>query len=145
MTRNLARVLIDLARMLIASAVFVGIVSAAASPAAAAMRRRHTHLIRSTPAENETLKVTPKEIRLTFEGKIDLTVSAVTLSHAGGSAVDIGKLTVVDSGDDAILVAPIGRSLMPGDYNVTWKTASKHGHNAKGKFRFTLRAASKVG
>jgi methionine-rich copper-binding protein CopC len=103
--------------------------------------RRHTHLIKSVPAANDSLRVAPKDLRFTFEGKIDITVSSVKVTTAAGAAVPIGKLSVLDSGDDAILVAPSLKPLTPGSYNVAWATASMHGHDAKGKFRFTIRPA----
>ena len=117
-----------------------GAVSSSARPVAGAPLPRHVHLAKSDPSANDTT-VAPKAVRLWFSEKVELKVTTVKLASAAGSAVALGRLSRSDTDTDAPVVATISQALVPGGYTVSWSTASKDGHAAKGTIDFVVKAA----
>jgi methionine-rich copper-binding protein CopC len=103
--------------------------------------RRHTHLVKSAPASNDTLAKSPGAIRLWFTEPVELAVTTVKLADGAGGLVALGPLARPDTGQAAPVVAPVKRPLPPGNYVVTWSTAAKDGHPASGTFGFVVKAA----
>ena len=101
---------------------------------------RHVHLSKSDPYANDTT-ASPTSVRLWFSEKVELKVTTVKLASAAGSSVALGKLSRSDAETDAPVVAPISRALAPGGYTVSWSTASKDGHAAKGTIDFVVKGA----
>ena len=101
---------------------------------------RHVHLAKSDPSANDTT-ASPKAVRLWFSEKVELKVTTVRLASAAGSSIALGKLSRSDTVTDAPVVATISRVLAPGFYTVSWSTASKDGHAAKGTIDFVVKAA----
>ena len=115
---------------------FVG--TAAASSVVSA---RHTHLVKSEPAADDTLSTSPRAIRLWFSEQVELPVTTVKLEGAGGARVALGTLARPDTGQAAPVSATLNAPLAAGSYVVTWSTAAKDGHPASGTFSFVVKAA----
>ena len=103
--------------------------------------RRHTHLVKSEPAGNDTLASPPRAVRLWFTEKVELAVTTVKLANAAGVPVAIAPVARPDTGQAAPVVALVKAPLAAGSYVVTWSTAALDGHPAKGTFGFVVKAA----
>ncbi len=103
--------------------------------------RRHTHLVKSEPAGDDTLAKSPRAIRLWFSEQVELPVTTVKLTSAGGARVALAPLARPDTGQAAPVTAMLNAPLAAGSYDVTWSTAAKDGHPASGKFSFVVKAA----
>lgn len=103
--------------------------------------RRHTHLIKSEPATNDTLAKSPGAIRLWFTEQVELAVTTVKLADAAGRPIALNPLVRPDTGQAAPVVAAVKKPLAPGGYVVTWRTAARDGHPANGAFGFVVKAA----
>jgi methionine-rich copper-binding protein CopC len=57
---------------------------------AASLAAAHAMLVRSSPAAGAVLKQAPKEIRLTFNEKLEPRFSSITLTRIDGEAVETG-------------------------------------------------------
>ena len=101
--------------------------------------RFHIKLLKSSPAEGETVVNGPAAIKLWFSEAVELPVSSVKLTGPMGEPVVLAKLTLSDTAN-APLVAAITKPLTDGGYKVTWTAASKDGHPATGAVTFTVRA-----
>ena len=111
------------------------------SPTSAVGERRHVHLIRSEPADNDTLTKSPSAIRLWFSEQVELPVTTLKLAGTTGTGVALSTLARPDTGQAAPVTAGIKAPLAPGSYVVTWSTAAKDGHPEKGTFSFVVKAA----
>ncbi len=100
--------------------------------------RRHTRLTKSSPAKDTVLVASPPSIDLWFSEPVELGASRIRLS-AGERAIALGSVTRDDKVKDAPLSAKLAAPLAPGEYTVSWSTASRDGHVVKGTFAFTLR------
>jgi methionine-rich copper-binding protein CopC len=103
--------------------------------------RRHAHLVRSEPADNDTLVKSPGAIRLWFSEKVELPVTTVKLADASGTRIGLATLARPDTGKAAPVTAKLKMPLAAGSYVVTWRTAAKDGHAADGKINFVVKAA----
>jgi hypothetical protein len=103
--------------------------------------RRHTHLIKSEPASNDTLASSPRAVRLWFTEQVELAVTTVKLAGAAGAPIALAPVARPDAGQDAPVVALLKTPLAAGAYVVTWSTAALDGHPAKGTFGFVVKAA----
>jgi methionine-rich copper-binding protein CopC len=101
--------------------------------------RRHVHLKKSSPAENEALAASPKTISLWFSEKVDLKVTSVKLADAKGVAASLGALKR-DTTAEAPVVAEVTKPLAPGSYTINWSVAGEDGHPQKGAVKFTVKA-----
>lgn len=102
--------------------------------------RRHVHLEKSSPADNETLAAAPKAISLWFSEKVDLKVTSVKLVDAKGAAAALGALRR-DTTAKAPVVADVTKPLAAGSYTISWSAAALDGHPEKGTIRFVVKAA----
>jgi methionine-rich copper-binding protein CopC len=105
------------------------------------VQRRHTHLIKSEPAGDDTLATSPRAIRLWFSEQVELPVTTVKLAGAGGARVALATLARPDTGEAAPVSAMLKAPLSAGSYVVTWSTAAKDGHPSNGTFNFVVKAA----
>lgn len=104
------------------------------SPAAA---HAHGALRRAVPASNARLTAAPRELRLTFNERVELAVARVTLAGPGGAPVALSPLAAAP--DSAhVVVAAIRGGLAAGAYTVTWQVAGRDGHPVRGRYTFTL-------
>ncbi len=106
---------------------------------AAAPAPRHTKLLKSEPAANDTLTAPPKQIALVFSERIDLKVSRFKLAGAKGGGVTLGTATVDAAKKGAPIVIPVTGAMGPGSYTVNWSVASDDGHAVKGAFGFVVK------
>jgi methionine-rich copper-binding protein CopC len=127
------------ARVALACFCFLAII-AARSDGHAADVRRHAHLVKSEPANNDTLARSPVAIRLWFSEQVELVVTTVKLTDGGGGTIALSPLTRPDTGESAPVLAALRKPLAPGNYTVTWKTAAKDGHASNGTFVFSMKA-----
>lgn len=96
----------------------------------------HGALKRSDPAENATLVVAPRIIRLTFTEPAELAVGRIELTGPDGRGV---ALSAVRHGDSAtMLVADIEGPLLAGRYLVAWQVAGRDGHPVRGTYGFLI-------
>ena len=115
-------------------------VATRATPSLGAMGRLlHTHLVKSEPAANDTFASAPRVVRLWFSEKVELAVTSVKLSNAAGATLVLGPLVRPDTGEFAPIVTNVAKPLAAGTYTVTWSTAAKDGHPAKGTYPFVVR------
>jgi methionine-rich copper-binding protein CopC len=111
----------------------LGLAAMAAAPAMAF----HNHLEKSTPAENETVATSPKEIRLWFAEKIDPKFSSITLMKADSTKIEIAKAHGTD--DPKSIAAEVTTTLASGRYLIRWRTAGDDGHAVRGTFGFAVK------
>jgi len=114
-----------------------------AEPAAATLStraeglRRHAKLLKSNPAANDTLTVSPAAIRLWFSEPVTLGLSRIKLVGSRGTIVT-GTATHLRGGDAASLEETVRAPLPVGTYTVQWIVASPDGHALRGSYTFTV-------
>ena len=96
----------------------------------------HNHLTKSTPAANEKVATSPAVIRLWFAEKPVPAFTTISLLKPDSSKVEIGKTKATD--DSLSVSAEVSKTLAPGSYTVTWRTAGDDGHAIRGKYGFTV-------
>ncbi len=102
-------------------------------------RALHLRLEKSEPTKGAVLATPPTAIRLWYSLPPEMSVTAVKLATADGTAISLSKPTRGAGAKDPVVV-DIRHPLAPGDYVVSWKTSSKDGHPISGDFRFTVKA-----
>lgn len=97
----------------------------------------HGALRRAVPASNARLSAAPRELRLTFTERVELSVARITLTSADGAAVTLAPLAAArDSAN--VIVTTITGSLAPGAYTVAWQIAGRDGHPVRGRYTFRI-------
>ena len=97
----------------------------------------HAQLLKAVPAVGGAVTASPKEIRLKFSEGVEPHFSGLALAAASGEAIATGK-PAVDPADDSTLIVPIGQTLRPGVYKVSWHAVSVDTHHTQGSFEFTV-------
>jgi methionine-rich copper-binding protein CopC len=105
----------------IAALAALGAISAAAAPVALF----HPKLLKSSPSAHDTLTVSPTSVSLWLSEKVELPMTTVKLSGAGGTAA-LGA----PSRDEKIADAPL----------INYTVAGKDGHPAKGTIDFVVKS-----
>ncbi len=100
----------------------------------------HPKLVSSTPAANASVPTAPTSISVTFNEKITVALSKLTLSDAAAHDVGLDSVTS-PAGDGKTLVVKIKAKLIPGRYTVKWQAAGGDGHPMKGEFTFVVAAS----
>jgi copper transport protein len=102
-------------------------------PAASA----HASLVRSNPANNETLRRPPARIVLNFSEALERRLTEIKVTDQGGTRYDDGP-TAFDDNDPTF--ASVGvKTLAPGLYFVKWSNVSAvDGHNYAGQYPFIV-------
>lgn len=118
-------------RTLVTGAALVA--TAIVSPLAAA----HAVLKASQPQSGAVLDASPPHIVLTFNEKVELAFSNVTVTNAKGEDVTSTKATP-DASNPAVLTLPVP-PLSAGAYTVKWAVAGHDGHRRTGEFKFTVK------
>lgn len=103
----------------------------------AAQAFAHAQLEKATPAVGGTV-ASASEIRLEFSEGIEPKFTKVTLTGPGGTAVPLGAAKT-ESGNQAVLIAPISKPLSAGVYTVRWQAVSVDTHHTQGTFDFTVK------
>ncbi len=104
---------------------------------ARAVRRPHTELLASEPADGDTLSESPERFRLVFSGPVEEALSEIRLSGPAGLVLSL--LVSSDPQTDHALVAS-SPALTAGAYRVSWRTVSVDGHAVSGSFVFYVRS-----
>lgn len=107
--------------------------------AATARAMVHPELRRSIPANGDTLRRPPAELRLSFSEPLELAFSSIVLTDLEGSSIAVGEITAPSS---RTLVASLPRPLGQGSYLVRWQVVGDDGHPVHGEFNFTVLALS---
>jgi methionine-rich copper-binding protein CopC len=95
----------------------------------------HGTLKSSVPAKGAHLGVAPRDLRLTFTERPELTFTRVQLLAPDGVVVPLGPLRL----DTAqTIIADIRGPLRAGTYTVVWQVASADGHPVRGRYSFTI-------
>lgn len=94
----------------------------------------HSGLASSTPAEGETLEVSPAEIQFQFESPIQQGDMAIT--DESGNAVDISDI----ASSELALTGQLTEELPNGAYTVDWSALSQDGHEITGTVTFNMAA-----
>jgi methionine-rich copper-binding protein CopC len=96
----------------------------------------HLRLEKSSPAKDQRLGASPREIRLWFSEKPELRLSTITVVTSDSVAVKLSKVRPTD--DPLSLAADVTDSMVPGTYLVKWKTSSRDGHAIRGTYSFHI-------
>ena len=95
----------------------------------------HNKLLKTDPAADATLNVTPARVQFWFDEKPDMTVTKIMVKGASGIVE-----TAVHPVSEKVLAADFKKKLAPGLYTVSWQTAGDDSHISKGEFSFTVAA-----
>src|SRR5688572_21738947 len=101
----------------------------------------HVRLASSTPAKDQVVTATPRQLRLRFTAQIEQRYTQLTLRGPDERLVPLGTLTFV-AGSDREFFAEVPPLAVSGSYTVQWRTAGADGHPLEGSFGFTLALAS---
>src|SRR4029077_19419784 len=82
------------------------LVSAALAAAPVAL---HTHLVRSDPVANATVRTAPTSIQLWFSGPIQINVTTVRLTGPDGAAVDVAGPAMGEGANPPVFVVIRGQ------------------------------------
>ncbi len=96
----------------------------------------HNHLVKSTPSNGEALKASPREVKLWFNEKPEVSFTSITILTADSTRVATIKGTA--TADSMAVALPVSATLAPGKYLINWRTASTDGHAVRGSFGFTI-------
>ena len=98
----------------------------------------HPKLMSSLPAADATVTAGPSELRLTFNEKLEPSMSGVEVKDQSGKKIETGK-AATDPADAKLLVIPLSAPLGDGTYNVDWHAVAADTHRIKGSYAFTVK------
>jgi len=99
--------------------------------------RAHALLVRSNPAANAALDVSPVQVEIFFSEPLEEKLSSIKVFDSNNLSVDVGDVRV-DPTDPTRLTVSL-HSLNDGVYTVTWKAVSSvDGHQTVGTFPFAV-------
>lgn len=131
---------LSMARSRSVVAAAVAIVGATAYHAiAVAEPMRHTRLVKSQPADGDTLTASPDSLRLWFSEDVQLPVTHIRVTRPGHTP-RLSTPVVREAGGVRSVVVAIEDKLTAGTYRVIWKTAGPDGHPSTGVYTFVVRA-----
>jgi methionine-rich copper-binding protein CopC len=116
--------------------MFVKFAAALAFACASTAVLAHAQLEKATPAVGGTV-AGPSEIRLEFSEGVEPKFSKISVTGPAGD-VPLGAAKT-DSGNPAVLIAPISKPLPAGAYKVHWQAVSIDTHHTQGTFEFTVK------
>jgi methionine-rich copper-binding protein CopC len=96
----------------------------------------HADLVRSTPADGETVEGSPNVIRAFFSEEL---AGGSEMALVDGSGTTVAEGTIDPADATRMRIDP--PELEPGDYEVQWKSFADDGHLETGTFTFTVSAA----
>lgn len=97
----------------------------------------HAFPDKSSPNVGATLKASPPQVKVWFDGQLEPVFSTLIVKNASGSQVSKGKGRV-DPKNHALLEAALPKPLPAGKYTVYWSVISHDGHHTAGHFTFTV-------
>jgi copper resistance protein C len=95
----------------------------------------HLDVVKTMPADRSTVADAPSRVQIWFSQQPSSRVSRLDMKGPGGD-VPLGGIEI--NREDRSIAAPVGRTLAPGSYEVSWRTAGDDGHVMRGTFTFTL-------
>lgn len=96
----------------------------------------HSKLESSIPAANAVTKESVQELILSFNEKIDPTLSTLSITNDKNEKIDTTEVKV----EETELKATLGSPLISGTYTVEWKIVGGDGHPVKGNYTFQVEA-----
>lgn len=96
----------------------------------------HSKLQSSIPAANSTATEAVQQLSLSFNEKIDSTLSKLTITNDKGEKIDATEVKV----ENNEMKATLGSPLESGSYTVEWKIVGLDGHPVKGDYTFQVDA-----
>ncbi len=110
--------------------VFVILVPTAASA--------HAYVVKSNPAENETLEKVPSVVRIEFDETLQVShFNTLFVRDASGKRVDL-KNAHIDKKNPKRLEAGVKQNIPNGTYSIQWKAISADGHPIQGVTPFRI-------
>jgi methionine-rich copper-binding protein CopC len=97
----------------------------------------HSTLEEASPAQNETVTVSPETVSLTFNTKIEK-LSNFKLLDENRQEITPDHVTV----DGSTMSGTIAEPLPNGNYTVKWTIIGADGHAVEGNYSFTVEAAA---
>jgi copper transport protein len=98
----------------------------------------HAVLLRTTPANDSLLLVSPKKVTLRFNEPVESAFGSVRVYDGAASRADDGRIVRPDGQTVQVGIAgPLAR----GTYTVTWRVISADSHPVSGAFIFHIRSA----
>ncbi len=111
------------AQMLVVLAVATATLFAFPPPAQA-----HAFLLFTTPTANTAVPESPASVDLVFNERVTAGPDAVVLIDSRGRSRPAGPVTTARDG--AVVTAPVGEPLPPGDVTVRWRVTGEDGQAA---------------
>lgn len=96
----------------------------------------HTPMRKSSPANNEVLATSPKEISLQFGAPVNLV--GLTIVNASGDSIDTGFKPDGETKKEFVQAVP---TLENGSYTIEWRAMGDDAHRLTGKVRFSIDAS----
>ncbi|WP_411348761.1 copper resistance CopC/CopD family protein [Paenibacillus sp. WLX2291] len=97
----------------------------------------HASVTQSTPAQNEVLTQSPKQLKIKFNEDIQRAYYGMTLMNSEGQSID-GITARVDENDGTTMLADVSQTLPSDVYTLSWKAISGDGHPVEGVIIFQL-------
>ncbi len=97
----------------------------------------HASVTESSPAQNEVLQQSPKQIMIRFNEDIQRAYYGITLHRSSGDEVS-GIKAYIDPKDGTRLLADLPSTLPEDIYTVSWKAISGDGHPVEGAIIFQV-------
>jgi copper transport protein len=98
----------------------------------------HAHLVASTPAAGDTLRLPPAQIRLAFSEPVEGVMAEIRIVRPDGSVLQ--PVAATDPNDVKVVVASLA-ALEAGGYRVVWRVVSADGHVVSGDYAFYVEGA----
>ena len=98
----------------------------------------HSALRRSSPPDGSTVRVAPKEIRLSFSQPVEASLSSASLKRDGETVFDTRKFEP-DPKDRSTLILRCPETLPGGHYDVEWRVMSVDTHPVQGRLGFNVK------
>ncbi|EJS67845.1 copper resistance protein [Bacillus cereus] len=98
----------------------------------------HAYVVKSNPAENETLKKAPSVVKIEFDEDIQVShFNTLFVRDTSGKRVDL-KDAYIDKKNKKLLEAGLKENLKDGLYSIQWKAISADGHPIQGVIPFQI-------
>ncbi|MGH1284892.1 copper resistance CopC/CopD family protein [Bacillus toyonensis] len=98
----------------------------------------HAYVVKSNPAENETLKKAPNVVKIEFDEDIQVShFNTLFVRDTSGKRVDL-KDAHIDKRNKKLLEAGLKENLKDGLYSIQWKAISADGHPIQGVIPFRV-------
>ena len=97
----------------------------------------HLRLERSDPAADTTIAAAPDSIRLWFSERVQINVTTIRLTTAGGDEIETAPAHLGTGVRAPVIAAVRGRGAS-GRYQVAWQTMSRDGHVVRGAFSYIV-------